>query len=229
MQPQQVLLTGATGGLGQAVALKLLRQGCVLTIPYRDPDKCAALQKQLTAAELANTHFVSADLLDEAVVSQLVAAMPRVDALVHLVGGFAMGPTHTYGFSQWQHDFQLNLHTTFLLCKHSLGRMWPQNYGRIVTIGSRGAVTPVGQLASYCAAKAGVVALTQAIAAETQGTGITANVVLPGVIDTLTNRRAMGAAPQWVQPRALAELIGFLASAAAAEIRGAAIPVYGNS
>lgn len=70
--------------------------------------------------------------------------------------------------------------------------MLPQNYGRIITVGSRGAVQPGGQLAAYCAAKAGVVALTQAIADETQGTNITANSVLPSVIDTPTNRQAMG-------------------------------------
>jgi NAD(P)-dependent dehydrogenase (short-subunit alcohol dehydrogenase family) len=81
---------------------------------------------------------------------------------------------------------------TFLVCKHSLAKMLPQNYGRIITVGSRGAVQPGGQLAAYCAAKAGVVALTQAIADETQGTNITANSVLPSVIDTPTNRQAMG-------------------------------------
>jgi NAD(P)-dependent dehydrogenase (short-subunit alcohol dehydrogenase family) len=88
----------------------------------------------------------------------------------------------------------------------------------------------VGQLAAYSAAKAGVVALTQAIAAETKGTDITANVVLPSIIDTPSNRAAMGSeqAHDWVQPTSLAEVIGFLASAAAADLRGAAIPVYGS-
>ncbi|MBD0336865.1 MAG: SDR family oxidoreductase, partial [Cyanobacteria bacterium Co-bin13] len=92
------------------------------------------------------------------------------------------------------------------------------------------AVEPVGQLAAYCASKAGVVALTKAIADEMKGTDITANIVLPSVIDTPTNRQAMGEAnaSQWVSPASLAGVICFLASAAAKDIRGAAIPVYGN-
>jgi NAD(P)-dependent dehydrogenase (short-subunit alcohol dehydrogenase family) len=124
----------------------------------------------------------------------------------------------------------LNLNTTFLVCKHSLRKMQSQNYGRIVTVGSRGAVEPGAQLAAYCASKAGVVALTQAIAAETKGTDITANTVLPSTIDTPTNRAAMGAdnAAQWVSPESLAGVICFLASEAAGDLRGAAIPVYGD-
>jgi NAD(P)-dependent dehydrogenase (short-subunit alcohol dehydrogenase family) len=102
--------------------------------------------------------------------------------------------------------------------------------GRIVTVGSRGAVQPGAQLAAYCASKAGVVALTQAIAAETKGTNITANTVLPSTIDTPANRAAMGAenADQWVSPESLAGVICFLASEAAGDLRGAAIPVYGD-
>jgi NAD(P)-dependent dehydrogenase (short-subunit alcohol dehydrogenase family) len=169
-------------------------------------------------------------LRDENSVAQLVNGMGRVDALIQLVGGFAMGKTHEYSFDDWKRDFDLNLNVTFLLCKHSLRKMLATGYGRIVTVGSRGAVQPSGQLAAYCASKAGVVALTQAIADETKGTQITANVVLPSVIDTPANRAAMGSqtADQWVKPESLAEVICFLASEAAQDIRGAAIPVYGN-
>ncbi|MFE4107155.1 3-oxoacyl-ACP reductase FabG [Almyronema epifaneia] len=231
MQAKQVLLTGGTGGLGQGVIPVLLAQGAELTVPYRRVAKVEPLKKQRSPAELARLHFVEADLSDEAAVAELVEAMPRVDALIHLVGGFSMGKTHTYDYSDWKKAFNLNLDTTFLVCKQVLQRMLAQNYGRIVTIGSRGAAQPAAQLAAYSAAKAGVVALTQAIAQETQGTGITANVVLPSVIDTSANREAMGTdqADQWVKPTSLAHLIGFLASEAAGDIRGAAIPVYGDA
>jgi NAD(P)-dependent dehydrogenase (short-subunit alcohol dehydrogenase family) len=231
MQPQQALLTGGSGGLGQAVTRHLLTQGFELTLTFQDLDKLEQLKRQLSAAELARIQFVQINLCQEEHVQRLIAGMPRIDALVHLVGGFSMGKTHEYRFGDWQRDFDLNLNTTFLLCKHSLAKMWPQNYGRIVTIGSQGAVAPVGQLAAYCAAKAAVVALTQAIAEETKGSGITANVVLPSIIDTAQNRAAMGTEQSihWVQPASLAVVIGFLASAAAGDLRGAAIPVYGNS
>ena len=231
MKGQQVLIAGGTGGLGLGVTPVILARGAEITIPYHNAREVDRLKSYLPPADLARIRFVLADLRDENSVTQLIDGMGRVDALVQLVGGFAMGKTHEYSFEAWKHDFDLNLNVTFLLCKHSLRRMLETGYGRIVTVGSRGAVQPSGQLAAYCASKAGVVALTQAIADETKGTNITANVVLPSIIDTPANRAAMGSenANQWVKPESLGEAIAFLASEAAKDIRGAAIPVYGNS
>lgn len=232
MQGQQVLLTGGTGGLGLGVVPILLSQGAsVVTIPYVKAQEAERLKSILYPSDRARVRLVEANLADEASVMRLIDGMDRVDALIHLVGGFSMGKTHEYSYEQWQQDFELNLNTTFLVCKHSLRRMLEQNYGRIVTVGSRGAVQPGGQLAAYCASKAGVVALTQAIADETKGTNITANVVLPSIIDTPANRAAMGHenAERWVKPESLGQVICFLASAAAKDLRGAAVPVYGSS
>ncbi len=231
MKGKQVLLTGGTGGLGLGVTPTVLAQGVEsITIPYHNPQEVERLKSRISPADAVRLKFVSTDLTNEASVQQLVDGMQRVDVVIHLVGGFSMGKTHEYSYEQWQKDFRLNLETTFLVCKHSLRRMLEQNYGRIVTVGSRGAVEPGGQLAAYCASKAGVVALTKAIADETKGTNITANVVLPSVIDTPANRAAMGAenADQWVKAESLAEVICFLASESARDIRGAAVPVYGN-
>lgn len=165
----------------------------------------------------------------ESAVEKLINDLGRVDILIHLVGGFSMGRTHELSFQDWQESFNLNLHTTFLVCKHSLRIMRQRGYGRIVT--SRGAVEPGAQLAAYSAAKAGVVALTKAIAAETVGMDITANVVLPSIIDTPSNREAMGRenADKWVKPESLAEVICFYALAAAKDVSGSTIPVYGNA
>ncbi|MBW4421134.1 MAG: 3-oxoacyl-ACP reductase FabG [Myxacorys californica WJT36-NPBG1] len=231
MEGKHVLLTGATGGLGLGVTPVVLAQGGNLTIPYRRVQDLDRLKEALPADDMARINAVSADLQDEQSVERLVNNMPKVDILIHLVGGFAMGKTHEYPFTDWQRDFDLNLNSTFLVSKHCLRRMLEQSYGRIVTVGSRGAVEPSGQLAAYCASKAGVVALTKAIADETKGTNITANVVLPSIIDTPVNRVAMGSqnAHTWVNPESLAQVICFLASEAAQDIRGAAIPVYGNA
>ncbi len=230
MQGKQVLLTGGTGGLGLGVTPTLLARGAQVTIAYTGAQSVERLKGLLTPADFARTRFVSTDLTDEALVQRLVDGMERIDALIHLVGGFSMGKTHEYSLEQWHKDFELNLTTTFLVCKHSLRRMLGQGYGRIVTLGSRGAVEPGAELAAYSASKAGVVALTQAIAEETKGTNITANVVLPSIIDTPANRRAMGSdnADRWVKPESLAEVICFLASEAARDLRGAIIPVYGS-
>ena len=231
MKDKQVLLTGGAGGLGLGVTPVVLDRGARVTIPYRQSQEVERLQKKLTASALARVNFVQADLSDESVVSKLIYSLERVDILIHLVGGFSMGATHEFSFADWQHSLNLNLNTTFLVCKHSLKVMRENGYGRIVTVGSRGAVQPTGQLAAYCAAKAGVVALTKAIAAETKDLNITANVVLPSVIDTPGNREAMGdaEAEQWVKPESIAEVICFLASEAAKDVSGAAVPIYGQA
>ena len=230
MHDRHVLLTGGTGGLGSGVTPIFLDGGATLTLPYTRDASMETLKRSLTPAEIARVHFVKTDLASEASVESLLNGMPQIDALVHLVGGFSMGPTHQYALEQWQQDLNLNLTTTFLVCKHGLRRMRERNYGRIVTVSSGAAVTPKGQLAAYSAAKAGVIALTQAIAAETKGTNITANTVLPSVIDTPFNRNAMGTdnQEQWVTPHSLGQILYFLSSDKTGDIRGAAIPVYGN-
>ena len=102
--------------------------------------------------------------------------------------------------------------------------------GRSLTVGSRGGEQQVGQLAAYCAAKAGVVALTKAIADETKGTNITANTALPSAIDPRKNRSAMGSenAHQCVKPQSLAQVICFLGSEATKDVRGVTMAVYGS-
>jgi NAD(P)-dependent dehydrogenase (short-subunit alcohol dehydrogenase family) len=233
MQDQYVLLTGGTGGLGTSVTRAVLAAGAKLVVlPYRRESSLQRLKADLSAEEWARLRCVPADLKVEAAVEKLVNDMGQVDVAIHLVGGFAMGRTDTFSFADWQDLMDLNLNATFLVCKHCLRRMRQTGYGRIVVVSSRAAEQPGAQLAAYSAAKAGVVALIQAIAQETKdpGTDITANVVLPSVIDTPNNRAAMGTdqAENWVKPESLAEVICFLASKAARDIRGAAVPVYGK-
>ncbi|WP_066377253.1 MULTISPECIES: 3-oxoacyl-ACP reductase FabG [unclassified Anabaena] len=230
MRGKQVLLTGGTGGLGLGVTPAILAQGADLTMTYRNPKEVERLKEILPPADFARIQFIPTNLEEESSVDNLISRMGRVDVLIHLVGGFSMGKTHEYSFYSWKREFDINLNTTFLTCKYSLQKMLENGYGRIVTVASKAAVEPAGQFAAYSAAKAGVVALTKAIADETKGTNITANVILPSVIDTPANRQAMGTenADKWVKPEAIAQLICFLASDAAKDIRGAAIPIYGN-
>jgi NAD(P)-dependent dehydrogenase (short-subunit alcohol dehydrogenase family) len=230
MKDKQVLLTGGTGGLGLGVVPAVLDRGAQLTIPYIQETEVQRLKDKLPAVDFERIRFVKADLGKESVVEQLINDMGRVDVLIHLVGGFSMGKTDEFSFDDWKKSFDLNLHTTFLACKHSLKMMRRHNYGRIVTVGSRAALQPAAQLAAYSAAKAGVVVLTKAIAEETKDLNITANIVLPSVIDTPSNREAMGSdgVDKWVKPESLAEVICFLASEVAKDVSGAAIPVYGG-
>ena len=231
MSSKYILITGGTGGLGVGVTPAILAHGAKVTIPYRQENDIKSLQNKLSATDFEKINFVRADLTQENAVEQLVNDLGRVDSLIHLVGGFSMGATHEFSYDDWQHIFNLNLNTTFLVCKYCLRKMREQQYGRIVTVGSRGALEPAASLAAYSAAKAGVVALTKSIAQETKDLNITANTILPSVIDTPANREAMGEenSDKWVKPESIAELIGFLISEEAKDISGAAIPIYGQA
>jgi NAD(P)-dependent dehydrogenase (short-subunit alcohol dehydrogenase family) len=225
MKDRHVIITGGTGGLGGDVTRTALAGGAQVTVSYTSDKGRAELEKQLGSTGVT---FVRADVTVEADVARLFDR--RVDALIHLVGGFIMGPTHELSLEDWRKHQDLCLTSTFLCCKHALPRMRAAGYGRIVTVGSRAAREPMAQAAAYSAAKAGVVAFTAAIAAETKGSDVTANCVLPSVIDTPQNRASMGEAQaaKWVKPESLAGVICFLASEAARDVRGAAVPVYGN-
>jgi NAD(P)-dependent dehydrogenase (short-subunit alcohol dehydrogenase family) len=228
MRDRSVIITGGSGGLGVQVTKRALESGARVVVPFISDREVERLERELGKPE--QLQLVRANMAHEGEVARLFGERDRVDALIHLVGGFIMGPTEELSLADWQAHQELCLTTTFLCCKHALKRMRPSGYGRIVTIGSKAAREPMAQAAAYSAAKAGVVALTAAIAAETKGSDVTANCVLPSVIDTPQNRAAMGEgeASRWVAPESLAGVICFLASAAARDLRGAAIPVYGN-
>ncbi|MEZ4428137.1 MAG: 3-oxoacyl-ACP reductase FabG [Nannocystaceae bacterium] len=233
MNDRHVLLTGGSGGLGIAVTRALLARGAHLTLTVRDDvhaQRLTAFLDDLDDEARARVRTAPADLADEASVRGVIDAMPRVDCLIHLVGGFTMGPLDETSLEALREQIDLNLVTTFLVCKHALRRMKERGHGRIVTVGSRAAVEPGAQLSAYAATKAGVLALTRVIADETRDTDITANAVLPSIIDTAANRKAMGEsqAERWVTPESLAEVILFLASEAARDVRGALLPVYGK-
>lgn len=231
MNSKNVLLTGGTGGLGLGVTPAILAYGTKVTIPYLQENNLKPLKNKLSARDFEKISFVRADLTEESSVEQLVNDLGKVDILIHLVGGFSMGLTHEFSYDDWQKAFNLNLNTTFLVCKHCLRKMREKQYGRIVTVGSRGALQPAASLAAYSAAKAGVVALTKSIAEETKDLDITANTILPSVIDTPANREAMGEedADKWVKPESIASLICYLISDAAKDTSGAAIPIYGKA
>lgn len=231
MHDRHAIITGATGGLGSAVAPMVLSRGARLVIPYRSTASLETMKGRFAGAELSRVTFVQADLADEASVASLFAASERVDVLIHLVGGFSMGPTTEVTLERWHSEIDLNLTSAFLACRQALRRMREHGYGRIVTVGSRAAVEPGAEMAAYSAAKAGVVALTRSIAEETKGSDITANCILPSTIDTAANRSAMGEAMagHWVDPHLAAELVCFLASEKARDLRGSVIPIFGNA
>ena len=227
MNDRYLILTGGTGGLGTMVTQLAQKLGAHITIPYHSLNEVEHFRLSVVDA---NINFIFADLRDEKSVMEVINKQSKVDILIHLMGGFSSGDTDNYTLEDWNRQMMLNLTSTFLVCKYSLKKMKENGYGRIVTVSSRAAVEPAGQLAAYSASKAGVVALTKSIADETKGMNITANTVLPSIIDTPSNRKNLGEknAQSWVKPESLAEIICFLGSEKAGDLRGAVIPVYGN-
>jgi len=229
------VITGGTGGLGQAVSLAFLDAGWDVMVTYVEEEQFQELGRR-AGARAAGLRGAFADLTraDEA---ERVAAEARrefgtIAALVCLVGGFAGGfPVTQTPEAVWDHMMRLNLKTCFLTVRTLAPLLVENGGGSIVTVGSRGAVeTPPG-LAAYAVSKAGVVALTRALSEELRGDGVRVNCVLPSIIDTPANRAAMPDADisRWVRPEALARTILFLAGDDAAPISGACIPVYGDS
>jgi NAD(P)-dependent dehydrogenase (short-subunit alcohol dehydrogenase family) len=230
-QGKVVMVAGGTGGLGRSVSLAFLRESARVIVSYRSEEEFAALRAAAatTATELQG-HAV--DVTDEAAVQQfLVAPGAQVDVLVNTVGAYAGG------IPLWQTDsavfgkmLDLNLRSGFILAKAIVPAMVKQGSGAIVNISARAAVDHAAGAAAYAASKAAAVAMMDCLAADLNGTGVRVNSILPSIIDTVVNRRAMPGADfaKWPSPDDIARVILFLASDEARLIHGASIPVYGN-
>jgi len=228
-----VAITGGTGALGSAVATAFLQAGAKVFVTYRNEQEFDALKASVNSHEALTG--IKTNVLDEASVKAMVqqaARFGRLDVLVNLVGGYLGGvPVAAMSLEQWNKMIDLNLKSAFLCCKHVLPLMMQQNAGRIINIGSKGGLQGGEGISAYAAAKAGLINFTQSLAAEGKPYNITANAVIPGIIDTPANRQAMPNADfnEWVSPEALSRVILFLASDEAQAINGATIPVFGRS
>lgn len=235
MHDRVVLITGATGALGQVTSRIFAEAGARLALTARSEAKLKELAALLT---LPTDRLLTraADVTDAAsvdgLVEKTVAYFGRVDALLHVAGGWRGGKT-VANTDLGDLDFMLalNLKSVFLVCRAVLPHMAAQGWGRIVAVGSRSAVQPQRRSGVYAASKAGLIALIETIAAEVKGQGITANVVLPSTIDTPANRQAMPKADfsKWVPPEQIAAAMLYLCSDEAASVNGARISVYGGA
>jgi len=220
-----VLVTGATGGLGPAVVKAFLDGGAAAVFGV-------ARSWDGRRVHEGNFHPIEADLTTVAGCRSVAERARPVDALVHVMGGFAGGtPVGATSDDDWRRMMDLNLNSAFYMIRELLPAMLEAGSGRIVAVGSRTGVEPTANLSAYAVSKAALHTLIRTVALEVVGTGVTANAVLPGVIDTAANRKAMPRADytRWVRPEAIAEVVLWLASAEAAEVNGALIPVYGKS
>lgn len=228
------VITGASGALGRETVRVFLDDGAHVAA-------CDVVEMSLDAMELSpgarhRCLPVRYDVTVEQGAADLVAhalrQFGRIDILVNIVGGWKGGvPLHETPVGEWDAMLTLNLKSAFLCCRAALSHMLARKSGRIINISSRTAVVSAPKQAAYNAAKAGVIALTQTLAEEVKHSGVTVNCVLPSVLDTEANRKAFPKADyeKWVKPADLARVLAFLASDAASQVTGAAIPVYGRA
>ncbi|MEX1157518.1 MAG: SDR family NAD(P)-dependent oxidoreductase [Thermomicrobiales bacterium] len=219
-----VLVTGGTGSLGRGVLAELrAANATVISTAHRPTPPIEGVE--IEVADLRD-HNQAVPL-----VARIVARHERIDGLVCLVGGFSGGSFIQTDHQTWSEMVELNLHTAVIAARAVLPGMIERGYGRIVTVGSRPAIDPTPNTAAYAAAKAAVVAMTRSLGRELRGSGVTANCILPSTIDTPQNRESMPRSDpsRWVTPEEIGRVVAFLCSEAAGVIRGAAIPVYGDT
>lgn len=215
-----VMVTGAAGNLGRAVAKAFSDLGATLVLLDAKP----------------GNSIVQADLRDARSVQQAVdhtlERHGRIDVLCNIAGGFRMGPSvHETPDSDWDFLFDLNAKSVLHMARAVVPAMIRSGSGKIVNVGAYAAQRGAAAMGAYIASKSAVIRITETMAAELREKNINVNCVLPTIIDTPENRAAMPQADprRWVSPHDLAEVIAFLASDAARAIHGAAIPVTGLS
>lgn len=231
-----VIVTGGAGALGRATNRILLDAGAAVVTTDSHMAGMRDLAASLPDALRQNLTVVEADITTEAGVATVVqhATETRggVDILVNIIGGYAGGPhIADTELATWRDQFELNVTTAFLMAQAAVPTMIARGYGRIINISSRVARTAPAGLGAYAVSKAAVITLTEVLANELRDQGITANAILPSVIDSPANRRSMPDADfaVWVKPEEIGSVIRFLASAESGIISGAAIPVYGRA
>jgi NAD(P)-dependent dehydrogenase (short-subunit alcohol dehydrogenase family) len=227
-----VIVTGAAGNLGRAVAAAFAERGANLVLVDLKEESLA----RAYGADGGKRLFAPANLLDpaqaESVAQRAIERFGRIDVLANLAGGFRMGePVHATSTATLEFLLDLNVRTMLNMSHAAVPRMLAAGGGKVVNVGAYSAQKGAAMMGAYVAAKSAVIRLTESMAAELREQGINVNCVAPTIIDTPENRAAMPDADpaRWVAPADLASVIVFLASDSARAIHGATVPVTGLS
>lgn len=233
----QVVVTGATGELGRAVAQHLAERGAFCHLPCRTLGRAAPFAPEL--AERAR--FVEGiELTDEDSLRDFYQGLPSLWASVHCAGAFHAAPLTETTLADLERMLSANLRTSFLASREALRRLRAEplrdtraGRGRILNVAARPALEPrrAAGMVAYGASKAAVAALSTALAEEVAGEGILVNAIAPSVIDTPANRAAMPSADfsRWPTPADLAQAILALVSPRNLTVHGALLPVFGRA
>ncbi|MEO8195376.1 MAG: SDR family NAD(P)-dependent oxidoreductase [Thermoanaerobaculia bacterium] len=227
------VVTGAFGALGGVVARRLFAVGASIALVDRNTERLPALWPEADATE-GRISFHSCDLADAEAVrrmtEEIAARFGRIDHLFNIAGAYRGGETiEEAPDATWELLWEANFLSTLHLCRAVAPGMRSRGSGSIVNVGSKASLGGDAGDAAYSVAKTAVVRLTESLAAEVKREGVRVNAVLPGTIDTPANRHAMPDADprQWVDPRALADAMLFLASPLSRAVTGVALPVFG--
>jgi NAD(P)-dependent dehydrogenase (short-subunit alcohol dehydrogenase family) len=220
-----VLVAGGTGYLGTAVVGELVASGYSVAATW-------IVEKERDRLTEQPVELVQADLFDPAATEAAVHAVDELEAVVNLVGGYAVGPhVHETEPEAFEKLMRLNVMPAFNLARAAMPRLIERGGGSFVGVGSRAALRPFPGAAGYVTSKAALLALIQALDTEYKRHGVRCNAIVPSVIDTPANREAEPDADhsKWVKPEAIAKVIRFLVSDDAEPTSGAIVPVYGRA
>lgn len=235
MDKPVAVITGGTGALGRAIVPLFVRRNFKLAVTYIVPEEAQQLEDVIDLEE-DQILIRRVDTTDPTAVDAFMAEVANtfgdINVLCSLVGGWA-GGSDVAETSDVRFDrmIDLNLRSTFYTLRAAVPHMRDADWGRIIAVGSKAAIdAPAGQ-AAFNMAKAGVGALIKTLARELDDTNVTANVILPTVIDTQATRAALPYASyvHWPKPEEIAAVVDFLADPASRVITGAAIPVHGSA
>ena len=224
-----VLITGGTGALGRAVVEAFISSNAVSVATYITDKEAEKAKTRIGTLELVKADITKEDEVRR-LVSNVVQKHGRIDVLVNVVGGFIGGKkVSDLEESEWNKMMNLNLKSAFLISKHVLPVMVLANHGKMIHISSRTGMKSSGLDSAYAASKSGLIRLVESISEEVKEHGINVNCILPSIIDTDANRKAMPISDfsKWVKTGELTNLVLFLCSEDAKAINGAAIPAYG--
>jgi NAD(P)-dependent dehydrogenase (short-subunit alcohol dehydrogenase family) len=223
------VVTGASRGIGRAIALRLAEAGAEVALWARDQSALRAVATEITAAR-GKARAIVVDVTDANAVdraAELVrATMPAVRTIVNNAGVVLRKSTEAITDDEWRHVMAVNLDGTFYVTRAFLPDL-EHNQGRVINIASRAGREGTRLLAAYCAAKHGVVGLTRALAEELRAGKVCVNAICPGSVDTAMLREGLPDARPDMTPDDIARTAVFLAHGAPAALTGACIDVYG--
>jgi NAD(P)-dependent dehydrogenase (short-subunit alcohol dehydrogenase family) len=228
-----VLVTGATGNLGQVVARKFAAQGAKLALVARNADDLKALADELGGDTLTEAADLGDPASVDALVTRVVERFGGIDVLAHTVGGYAAGkPVHETGIDVLEKVINLNVRPVFVTGGRVAKAMVERGQGgKIVVVLAKSALKGSANSGAYTASKAAAQRIVESMAAELRDGNINVNAVLPSIIDSPQNRKDMPNADpaKWVTADDVADAILFLASPEASKLNGVSLEVFGRS